>query len=412
MALQSFDILDAYRADLDQAHVHSFTEADAGWILLGTILQRATALPVAERSRYLNQAWDAVSIAPAPCEVAAPAAVSVGSGLDPRLFDAVCHAATCAEDHGAFAVAMVLLDSMRFLVGASHTAVQGRLLYLQARVLRKVGELERADRILGELLEMGESGQLAALVGWAHVGLGVNARIRGNHPRAREAFNAALACAAPAPDDGAIRSHAHHGLLISCVAARDFSSALVHGIAALQHAENPQRRTEMFTNIAAVCYELGDYRSALLGYLRVLGESPASRIYINALGGAALSAGKLGDARSMRELARRGEQLLVRESPAHELADMACEIAEAYLAIGDREAFERMSHVAVERAKRGDFFELLHRIEQLEAGPHAAPAAPRRAPILSDARAAIQELVVGDADELLAAAVSSGLPDS
>lgn len=408
MTLGGFDVLDAYRADLAQAQVGSFSACDGTWLMLGTVLQRATALPAAERAAYLSQASPLAAEAFASCASHSHgvAAASPPPGL--TLLDVVRDVAASAEDHGAFAVSMVLLDHARTLIEPADVAVHGRLTYQQSRVLRKVGEMERSDQLLDELLELAQGAKDQNLVGWAHVGLSANARNRGNHPRAREECKAALACAALNSEGAEIQSHAHHGLLTSCAAAGDFGDALVHGVAALKLTGNPGRRVEMLTNVAAVCYDLGDYHSALLGYLRVLAERPTIRIYISALGGAALSAAKMGDARTVRQLASRGQELLGRDSPAHELTDMAREFAEAYRAIGELGQYERLRHHAVSRARRGGFFEVLHRIELEDDAQTAASAKPKTRILTADARSAVDEFAIGDSEELLVAAVSSG----
>jgi tetratricopeptide (TPR) repeat protein len=414
MMLGGFDVLDAYRADLAQAQVSSFGACDGTWLMLGTILQRAAAMPPVERSAYLANALLPAVAASESCASHANAGglTSESRPAAPTLLDLVRQMAACAEDHGAFAVSMVLLDHARALIEPADVGVQGRLIYQQARVLKKVGELERSDQLLGDLLEMARTAQDRNLVAWAHVGVGANARIRGNYPQAREAFKAALECAAPGPEGAEIQSHAHHGLLIGCVMAGDFGAALVHGVEALKLTENAARRVELLANIAAACYESGDYRSALVGYLRVLADRPSIRVYINALGGAALSASRISDARAVRELGSRAQELLGRDNPAHELADMARECAEAYRAIGDAGRYEWFRHEAISRAKRGAFFEVLHRIEQQDAVHTTLSVTPKTPALSPEARSAVEEFALGDSEELLAVAVSSAPLDS
>jgi tetratricopeptide (TPR) repeat protein len=408
--IHTSDVLDAYRADLDQARTSALSDADAAWIALGIALQRAAGLSPSQRVDYLRNALSSIEatgrIRP-PADGARP--IGTESDLDELLFETVHYVSSSAEDCGAFAVAMVFLDYGRSLINASDVNRQGRLVYQQARVLRKVGDLDRSDEILHDLLESAAANDRDALVCWAKLGLGVNARVRGNYPSAREAFQSVLACPVSAPDGAQLHVHAHHGLLVTCAAAGDFASAISHGVAALRATIDPTGRLELLVNLAAVCSDTGNYRASLNAYLRALAESPSQRIYVGALGGAMLAAGKLGDTRAVRELGRKGESLLLRDSPAYELADMTREMAEAHRLIGDLDDYERLREHAVLRAKQGQFFEVLHRIECLEKDSVMLQDFVRSVP---EAPAAAEEIAAGDSHELLLAAVSSDLPDS
>ena len=76
-----------------------------------------------------------------------------------------------------------MLDSGRVLVGVAEFSLQGRLLAQQARILRKIGELDLALELYEEVGEMGATHGDAELIALGHLGTGVVARVRGNNPR-------------------------------------------------------------------------------------------------------------------------------------------------------------------------------------------------------------------------------------
>jgi hypothetical protein len=107
-------------------------------------------------------------------------------------------------------------------------------------------------------------------------------------------------------------------------------------------------------------------------------------------------------------LVRAATPLLAQRGHEHELADMSREFAEAYAYLGDVEQWNWYRNEALDRARRGKFFEIVHRIESMHL-----PSRPRIAdrPVFAltrDARAVTAHLASGDSRELLAAAVSSG----
>jgi tetratricopeptide (TPR) repeat protein len=410
MAHATSDILDAYRADLEQAQTATFSTDDAAWIALGTLLQRAAAMRPDDRFKYLLPALAAIPSAVTASATAVALERHRERGDLPKLvFEAAREAATTAEEHGAFAVAMLLLDQARSLIQPRDSDRHGRLLYLQARVLRKVGDLSAADRLLQELAALATASESSALSAWAYLGFAVNARIRGNYPRAREAFQAALKQCQDLPECLEIRSHAQHGLLIACAAAGEYETALAHGVAALHAAVDPAQAAEIRVNLAAIHFDMGDFPAALSGYLEALCAKPALRIYVSALGGAALAAAHSGHARAVIELVSRGAALLLRTNPAHELADMARELAEASWYIGDTDRFEQLRAEAAVRARSGGYFEILHRLDTFDESANK-PGIPAAARVVDDAN--VDHDAVGeDRDLLLHAAVNSALPD-
>ena len=82
--------------------------------------------------------------------------------------------ATEAEDAGAFALATAMLDFARILVGMGEFRLQGRLLAQQARILRKIGEMDLARELFDEVGDIGITHGDQELIARAHLGKGVS----------------------------------------------------------------------------------------------------------------------------------------------------------------------------------------------------------------------------------------------
>jgi tetratricopeptide (TPR) repeat protein len=411
MPLSTSDVLDAYRADLSNAGRSEFSDSDATWLAFGTLLQRAASLPGDDRAAYLQTAAARIADSIEGNGPLRDALAMLGSnGYPPgALCDAVGLLAGEAEDAGAFALATAMLDFARILVGLGEVLLQGRLLAQQARILRKIGEVELARDLFDEVGDMGRTHGDAELVARSHLGKAVLARVRGNYPEAREEFDAVLAVRGSSPELRELQVHAHHGLLIVSAIAQDFDRALRHGAMAVAGAAREAHRIELQQNLAAICYDVGQYRAALNAYLQVLAADPALRVRIGCFGGAAVAASRLGEAGVINALAKAVGPLLIQRGHEFELADMTREFADAYAYLGDVERSAAYREEALERARRGKFFEIVHRVDALTSAVHVRPS--RAVVLTGDALEVAAHLASGDSEQLLAAAVSSGHSD-
>ena len=406
--LSTSDILDAYRADLSNAGKPRFSERDGEWLAFGTMLQRAVGLPAADRAVYLQGAGK-VFAEPTDTEGLrdALARLARDGSCPTALCTAVTLVASEIEDAGAFALATAMLDLTRVLAGVAEFRLQGRLLAHQARILRKIGETDLAHDLFDDVAEIGATHGDQELIARAHLGKAVLARVRGNYPEARREFLAVLELAGSSGVMRDLYVHAHHGLLVVSAIARDFDAALRHGAAAVAGAAGEQQRVELLQNLASVCVDVGQFRSGLHGYLHVLAAARSQRVRLGAFGGAALAAARLGDALMVNALVEVAAPMLSHPGPEFELADMTREFAEAYAWLNDVERWRRYRDEALDRATRGGFFEIVHRIEAM-APPQRTPQTPG-APKIALARDALDvaaRLASGDSRELLAAAVS------
>lgn len=343
--------------------------------------------------------------------IAAMAHDRSGDGSRDDVFDgALCAAAMAvgkdAEAADAFALATLILDFARVLVGLSEFRLQGRLLGQQARIFRKIGEHETALELYDEVTDIGNTHGDQELIALAHLGKGSVARVRGNLPRAREEFSAVLNATVTGDEVRELHMHAHHGLLIVSARVNDFDAALMHGSLALELAQTADSRNEMLVNLSSVCYDTGQFRAALHGYLRALREGGAQRVRITALGGATLAAARLGERAMVNTLATAAAPLLIRHGHEYELADMARELAEAYWYLGETALASRYRDCSMERAQRGGFFGIVDLLESFHAS--SQPDRPCEIALADDALTVAKQLASGDSEELLLAAVGGG----
>lgn len=411
MKLLISDMLDAYRADLSNAARTRFSESDPTWLAFGTQLQRAISLPNAERTAYLRAGASKL----ANESTRGPLTSAIGTLARDLEANADSNVAVCtavmfvaedAEDAGAFAVATLMLDFARVLVAQDAVRLQGRLLSGQARILRKIGESDAALELYGEVADMGAIHGDQELVVRSHLGQAALARTRGNYPQSRAEYLAALDVVGATDPLQGLQVNAHHGLLIVSAIAKDFDAALRHGSLALAAARTDDQRVELLLNLAAVCYDVGWFRSSLHGYLHALARGRTERIRIPAFGGAAVAAARLHETETVHTLTNAGAALLTHGRLEYELADMTREFAEAYGHLGDVERYARYQHEALERARRGGFFEIIHRLETFQ---RPSPVAQLHDVVLTgDALAVATDLASGDSEELLLAAVSGG----
>jgi hypothetical protein len=231
------------------------------------------------------------------------------------------------------------------------------------------------------------------------------ARIRGNYPEARREFAAVLDAAGSSDTMRELRMQGHHGMLIVAAIGRDFDTALTHGAMAVAEAATEQQRLELLQGLSMVCFDVGQYRSALNGHLQVLAGTTAERVRIASFGGAAIAAGRLGEEGMVDEIAAAAALPLRGRGPEYELADICREFAEAYGYLGDVTQWQRYRDMALARAQRGKFFEVVHRIESMRAPRRQS--VPASVALTEDALAVAAHLASGDTRELLAAAVST-----
>jgi len=352
--------LDAYRADLASAPgVVTFSAKDGAWLLAAELLRRrATAVrldPAAEPASIDSLLHPLLPpVDPDTTPVAAGTAAA-----DDRVTRAVLIAAEEMEEGGALQLAYTALAGLAWAAPHATPRSHGLALAQRARVARKLGDLDAAEFLYGEAARVGRRSADADLVVRAAIGKGVVARRRGNYPQARGYFRRALTAATRAGLP-ALAGLAHHGLLIAAATARDFDTALQHGWAALQLVGDEAGQADLLVSLAAVSSDAGFEAAALRAYLRAAARSRATRLRLPALGGAAVSAARLGHAPLLARITRAVERELARADLPYERAQALTLLAQAWATHAPATAGEPYRSRALTLADAGGFHELAH----------------------------------------------------
>jgi tetratricopeptide (TPR) repeat protein len=393
MPTSVLDVLDAYRTDLAAAsRSDPFGERDQTWILFGSTLQRAVTLPADARDIYLSAALSQLL-----SRGANSSSSDVASAVEAYSEE--------AEDAGAYALALVILDLGRGITPLVDVRQHGRFVARQARIHRKLGELDTALDLYEEVEASGLQNHDEELVCRGRLGKGIAARMRGNYPLAERFFRAVLESGGTSAAIREIKALAHHGMMIVAGVAKHYGTALQHGWMAYDlFAEWPARQSDMLVEISNVCNYTGQYRAALNGYLLVLGHPIVPRLRLTAIGGAALAAAHLGDAAVVHRLAAEGSAMIDPRNDQYEVADLERALAEAFYWLGEVRQGDTFKERATKRAIAGGYFEIVHEAESL--GP-VGTIAKRDTDVLSvEASAFTSKLAVRDSHDLLAAAFS------
>lgn len=388
------NVLDAYRADLARSERTSLGEADEQCLVFATLLNHAIAMPYGDREEYLAKAFAAATCPIDELVVEPTADVFRSIAATAYLL------AEYAERCGGFAVATTVADLAQGVVAGREPGLTGRLLYVQARIFRKLGHLDGALDLLTRLERLGRETDDADLRALASLGKAGVARVRGNHPMARKYLTAALEIAPDTSPELDIALHANHGMLIASATAGDFDSAIRHGAAALQAVTAHDQRVELLANLAAACFDAGEAQAALHGYLQALAETTDGRVRVACIGGGAIAAASVGRDDIARRLIALGEAIGGRQRDlVHEVADLYRELHIAATMIGDEGSARGFRDEAERLARRHGFFEILHRLE-------AEPQRRAPKPLAREARDIAASLAASDPEPLLALATS------
>lgn len=306
------------------------------------------------------------------------------------------------EDAGALALADTALQ-MLLLVRVDGAGVsleeQGRVIAHRARIARQGGDVDLSREQYRNVERIARITRSDELYARAWIGFAVLAMIRGNFPECAEWFARAAAAANKAGDRDLSRN-AHHGSLIAAAKRDAFDDALRHGWLAFRYSiGDAQLEAEALSNLGGVMLQARAYRPAAAAFDAALRRSPPARLAIPALGGAIVTAARLGDA----ERARRRYAMLARYAAAsdhqYEVTDALIEAATALFLLGDVAEAERVRARALELANEGKFHELEFRAERI--ADESGKQAPIAVEMSRETRTVCEQVEQLDANELL-----------
>lgn len=410
--------LEAYRSDLERnAGQEDFGPSDTLWLLVAHCLGRVS------RAHPDSQVELAALCAKALREFSAPQAM-LGDELA-RNLEMVCFGlasfpgqeganslargirgfASQMCEAGAYSTSYTTVALARQLVAAALPREQGFLAADQARIARQLGDFEAAEDLYQVAETIASRNDDSMLSSRVATGRGTLARMKGNYPLARELFERALALAESSGSDD-VTFIAHQGLTITSAVAEDIDAALRHGWAAFEHAgPDRTRQSEALSNLAQLSLMAGYPRAALSGFVAALNRTHALRVRLPQLGGAALSAGRCGDEKSLEKMAAEIDRATELSALPYENAQAYLSLAQAFALTGDSRRATKYRESTRRIAKARGFFELMHAIQPEQFDDNVAAKQPP-AELAPASRSVIDALIGFDAESDVVALVT------
>jgi tetratricopeptide (TPR) repeat protein len=350
--------LEAYRRDVERLGDRpAFGPRDARWVDMALLLQRFVDAPADERHE----------LAPEIARLLAP-------GVELTFWQAGLEVANEIEEAGALHLCYTWLFSLERIVPETRVMDTGRIRANRARIARKLGAVDLALELYGQVEQLGEQRAEPELTARAWIGYAVAAFERGNFPEARRWYRAA---ALVADDTGCAEqaSLAHQGLLISFAVAGEFNDAIVEGWHAYVSAHgNAARQAEILSNVSQALYDMGQHAAALRGFAAAIAHTAHVRVLLPALGGVAMAAAALDRPSVVRAAATRAEALMS-SGWHHPVALTLLDLADAYDRLGDPHTANGYRSRGLSIAEFHGLHQLAHRAR--EGKPverrHAAP---------------------------------------
>jgi len=386
--------LEAYRADLSRnPNRTDFGRSDTVWLLVAHCLHRLSRAHGEARRSIADNCASAIgdlasTVSPDTPEEATMIeqlarirgglpSIDVRQGASDIVASVRLLAIQMAEA-GALWLAYSTLGHVRIAAAAAPVRELGLAMAEQAWVARSLGDLDSADDLYEGVAAAGEQHNEQELQARALLGLGMNARVRGNYPKARRAFQDGLALAGSA-GSSELQTVGHQGLLIAAITAGDSDTALVHGWAAYELANgNSEREAELLINLSHVSMVAGYPEAALRGFVASLNRSSAARFRLPSLGGAAVASARVGNRELVTTIARVAEDSLLIAGLPYESAGVLRSLSEAFDAVGDAPRAEDYRLRARALARKNGFFEIVLATEPREVQATGKSAGARR----------------------------------
>jgi tetratricopeptide (TPR) repeat protein len=296
--------LAAYRRDLENLGAPQVTADDGTWITAAVALWHLESGDVPDRDRLDRTA--------ALLDLAV-------QGMDTPQFDAPDRPsppllrrarllAERIESYSAWHLALSVLAIAERTLSPGPLDV-GRISAHRARIQWWCGAITEAEASYRGLLRFTRKVNEPELTARGQLGLAAVNQLRGNYPAMVRWAKRALVVAQQA-DLPALDAVAHHFLMIGAAERGDYTRALAHGWTAFETANgHPVREAEMLLNLAQLLATMGEYRTALAGFVAALERDPPPRIALPAWGGVATAASSLGDHRITQRAAARIDRL-------------------------------------------------------------------------------------------------------
>jgi tetratricopeptide (TPR) repeat protein len=424
IVIRALPPLIAYREDLERhPGRETFGEFDGVWIALAHVLEFMSGLEPEERpdvamnfgrglvemlSEELEREGGPSRTSETLTDLAAELTGERDETLDERLAAACLAVIEEMTDTGADLLSFTALLHTRLAFEGTSRRLLGRILSHQGRVARQYGDLGTAQDFFDAVVGLARETRDPDIESRGRYGAAGIALMRGNHPAARELYEASLAAATSAHSEELI-GLAHRGLMVIEASANDFDASIQHAAEALRRA--PARVTsqaELLGNIAGVAAAVGHHEAALAAYMAAARLDAALRVMLACLGGAAVSAAHLDRRNVLRELDRRIVSQIESGAPPYESGQVLLDLAGAYEVCSDPRAVTCARRVR-ELATEHQFFEMQYAADELlarVAGASSSAPPPAHPPVSESSRAvldSIARLAEDDCDDRLVA---------
>ncbi|HEY4219305.1 MAG TPA: tetratricopeptide repeat protein [Gemmatimonadaceae bacterium] len=341
----------AYRKDAI-GRSEAFGDDDGGWIAVTTLVQHAAAAPENEALVLLR---DAVELSESMLGAAAAeyrtrdADAGQASRSDSEVISAL---ASTMERAGARHLAWLVLEALSAADRSLSTVEYGRIQVLLARVIRRLGDLDRAEAMYERVARLGRSRGEPELVARAAIGLATVMQLRGDYGAARR-WATKSARLARRQGFSEIARVAEHGLMVIAAKVRDFDAALVHGWAAYELSlGDTAAMDELLSNLGQLLLDVGHPEPARAAFASVLSRPQPARIGLPALGGLAGTAARIGDLDLLGWSVSEVFRELEHGNHHYQFADALCDCAAALSSVGDVVRAEQCATMAFGIAER------------------------------------------------------------
>lgn len=362
----------AYRKDL-AANGRPFGERDGDWIMVGSLVERASGMSHHEAQSILAQA--AAYAASAMDEKATRLAQrewgTTATGLEPITLLSIAEFTAGARHTSA-----ALVDALIVHLRLTPNMALGRALAQRARSAYQFGEHELAEDLYGQVAKLGGTLASAELKARATAGYTALKHAAGNLPEYRAQAAKFLALAKESGIPFLIRN-AHYSGLISAAHFKDFDDALRHGWEVYRlSAGNSDDEASALQSLGQLFLEMGDHVSARAAHAAVTRHAAPANVMLPALGGLAVAAAATGETSlanwAIAEIETFRDKVVIPHAMATALIDAA--IAHRDLKrVGEA---RRCRDEAIALASRHRYHQLLYRAETLglDEAPAATPA--------------------------------------
>ncbi len=230
-----------------------------------------------------------------------------------------------------------------------------------ARIVRQLGETREAEALYEGVVPEAQQRGYPSVAGYALVGLGNLAMMRGNRPAQLSFYTEALQLA---PQGTGLEAAARWGLMNHALSTNSLADALIHGWRAYDLSVTAEERAGILSNLASVAYRAGFVDQAVDGYARALSMAVAPRVWLSVASAAAPAAGAAGRDLLLEQLERDGRQHSAAAGP-FESSEWLLGLANGWMSVGRRDAAERCARQGRALAQLHEFHEVVYRLDRV-----------------------------------------------